>query len=225
MLEFFQHKILHIWLLGGWTMIPLAVLSLMIYGLAVSILRYFSRREYRRLREETWVQWVRDPARGEGEVGEIIRYTQDEVKSADEIHLRFAEINASKFPELDRRLSVLNTLVAAAPLVGLLGTVFGMLLTFRALAVGGGKITDMMAQGISAALFPPEVGLCVALPGLMLIYIIKRKRHEYEAFLARLESVTIRYFRKQLPLTPAPAPAPPPRAAASGRVDVVPQPA
>ena len=45
-------------------------------------------------------------------------------------------------------------------------TVFGMLVTFQALASGsGGEVTEAMAGGISQALFPPEVGLCISLPG------------------------------------------------------------
>jgi hypothetical protein len=41
----------------------------------------------------------------------------------------------------------------------------------------------------------------VALPGLMLVHFIKRKRLEYEAFLARLESYTIQYFKKHFTAT------------------------
>jgi biopolymer transport protein ExbB len=116
----------------------------------------------------------------------------------NEVHNRFAEVAASKLPPLDRRLSSLNLLITVAPLIGLLGTVFGMLMTFKALASGGGELTEAMASGISMALFPPEVGLCVALPGMALVYWIKRKRQEYEAFLARLESATIRIYKARL---------------------------
>ena len=183
-------------------MIPLLGLSLMIYALAARLLLYFSKRDFHKLNENEWMSWVRDPALGRGEVGEIIRYTQDEARSPDEIHNRFTEVMASKLPSIDRHLSSLGTLIAAAPLLGLLGTVFGMLVTFKALALGGGgAVTDQMAAGISQALFPPEVGLCVALPGLLLSHVIKRKRLEYEAFLAHVESCTIQYFKRNLTAT------------------------
>lgn len=196
MLEMFIHKIWNIWTAGGWVMIPLLVLSLLIYGLAAQMWLYFSKRSFTKVSEDEWRGWVRDPSLGRGEVGEIIRYCQDGVTRPDDIHCRFAEVMISKIPPIDRRLSTLNTLIAAAPLLGLLGTVFGMLVTFQALATGGGKATDMMAAGISQALFPPEVGLCIALPGLMLVHMIKRKRLEYEAFLAHLESYTIQFYKK-----------------------------
>jgi len=204
MLETFIKQVWNIWMAGGWVMIPLLGLSLMIYALAARLLIYFSRRDFHKLNEDEWMSWVRAPELGRGEVGEIIRYTQDEVRTPDEIHSRFSEVMAARLPSIDRRLSTLGTLIAAAPLLGLLGTVFGMLVTFKALALGGGgAVTDQMAAGISQALFPPEVGLCVALPGLLISHVIKRKRLEYEAFLAHVESCTIQYFKQTFTATPA----------------------
>lgn len=197
MLESWLGRIWDTWMMGGWTMLPLCALSLMIYGSAVRLLMHCSRLEHRGITDEALGRWVKEPEKAEGEVGEIIRYTQDGVKSLGEIHNRFSEVVTAKIPHIDRRLTFLNLLVTAAPLLGLLGTVMGMLVTFKALATGGGQLTEQLASGISQALFPPEVGLCVALPGLLLIYVIKRKRHEYDAFLARLESFTVQHYRRQ----------------------------
>jgi biopolymer transport protein ExbB len=203
MLETHFNKIVGIWMAGGWVMIPLAALSLMIYALAASLILYFKRRGYDKVTALQWQAWVENPQIGEGEVGEIIRYTQDDVRTPDDIHCRFSEVMGAKIPAIDRRLSTLNTLIGAAPLLGLLGTVFGMLVTFKSLAVGGGgKVTDMMAAGISQALFPPEVGLCVALPGLMLVHFIKRKRHEFGLAGQRLQGRRGRIQRLQHRLTP-----------------------
>lgn len=57
-------------------------------------------------------------------------------------------------------------------------------------------MAEMMAKGISAALFPPEVGLCIAIPGLLMVHLLKRKRDEYDAFLAKLESFTVQMHKK-----------------------------
>lgn len=206
MLETHFEQIWSIWRAGGWVMIPLLALSLVIYWNAMRLLLYFRRRAFHRLTEDTWREWVKRPDQGEGEVGELIRFTQDGARTMDDVHVRFAEVAASKLPVIDRRLNFLNVLITAAPLLGLLGTVFGMLVTFQALALGGGgRVTDQMAAGISQALFPPEVGLCIALPALMLAYVIKRKRQEYEAFLAQVESFTVQEFKRRI--SPAPAPA------------------
>ena len=202
MTELFVDKVWNVWRAGGWTMIPLALLSLLIYSQALRLLLYFAGRQHARLDRETWLRWVSRPEEAEGEVGEIIRYTQEEARSVADIQSRFAEVIGTKLPVIDRRLVFLNLLITAAPLIGLLGTVLGMLVTFQSIALGGGQMSEMMSAGISQALFPPEVGLCVALPGLALVYLIKRKRAEYEAFLARLESVTVQHFRRRFEVEP-----------------------
>ncbi|MCX8091612.1 MAG: MotA/TolQ/ExbB proton channel family protein [Verrucomicrobiae bacterium] len=201
-------RILHIWSAGGWVMWPLLALALMMFFTAVRLWRNLAARQYRRLPEETWKLWVRKPEKGEGEVGEIIRYALEEARSTRDINSRFAEVTALTLPPIDRQLQLLGTFVAAAPLVGLLGTVFGMLVTFQALAAGGGggKVTEAMAAGISQALFPPEVGLCIALPGLVFIQVIRRQRRELEAFLAHLESYAVQWFRTKA-VCPQAAPA------------------
>lgn len=201
-------RILHIWSAGGWVMWPLMALALMMFFTAVRLWRELAGCQFRTLPEAEWKQWVRKPGHGQGEVGEIIRYVQEDARTAGEISTRFAEVAARIFPPIERQLQTLGTFVAAAPLVGLLGTVFGMLVTFQALASGGGggQVTEAMANGISQALFPPEVGLCISLPGLIIIQLIKRRRQEYEAFLARVESFTVQWSRSQagLPFVPAP---------------------
>jgi biopolymer transport protein ExbB len=200
-------RIIHIWSAGGWVMWPLLALAILMFHTAVRLWLNLSSRQYRQLSEDSWKSWVKQPEKGEGEVGEIIRYTQDEARNADDISTRFAEVSSNTLPAIDRQVQTLGTFVAAAPLVGLLGTVFGMLVTFQALASGGGgKVTEAMAAGISQALFPPEVGLCIALPGLIFIQLIKRRRQELEAFLARLESYTVQWRRSQigLPFVPNP---------------------
>jgi biopolymer transport protein ExbB len=194
--------ILKIWSQGGWVMWPLLGVCLAMFASGLGLWRNLLRRQHRRLPEAEWQGWVRQPETAEGEVGEIIRYAAAG-RSSVEVSQRFAEVAAAELPAIDRRLSTLGAFVAAAPLVGLLGTVFGMLVTFQALATGGGgKVTQAMADGISQALFPPEVGLCIALPGMILVHLIRRQRQELEAFLARLESYTIQHLRKTLPPEP-----------------------
>lgn len=189
-------QIVGVWQDGGWVMFPLALVGVAMYLIAIQLLLYFSRRDFRRISPDVWSVWVKDPSKGEGEVGEIIRYTQDEVESLDAIHNRFAEIQGSKMPRINLRLMILNILVTAAPLMGLLGTVLGMIQTFGAISHGGGNLVDLISSGISKALITTETGLLIALPGYFLAYIIRGKRNEYVAFLAQLESATMQQFHK-----------------------------
>ena len=195
--DFFERS-WRIWVDGGMVMIPLFLVSMCIYILAAQLLLYFYRRQLNRVGEETWQNWIASPKEAAGEVGEIIRYTQDEVRSLADIQGRFSEVASAKIPPIERRLVLMNILVLAAPLLGLLGTVLGMLTTFRAISLGGGKMAEMVAKGISEALITTEMGLLIAIPGYFLAYVIRRKKAEYEAFLARLESCTIQCFKKNL---------------------------
>jgi hypothetical protein len=77
---------------------------------------------------------------------------------------------------------VLNTLVAAAPLAGLLGTVMGMLAMFSGLSHGKGQAgMQKVAAGMQEALITTQTGLTIALPGLFIALIIKSKRDRIEA--------------------------------------------
>ena len=189
--------IFDVWQSGGLVMFPLLLVALLIYTVATSLLLHFRQRGYRHLQDDTVAGWVKAPETGEGEVGEIIRYTQDEVGKLDEVYSRFSVVFASRLPFFERLLVFLNTLVATAPLLGLLGTVMGMLVTFKGLSVGGGKLVDVVASGISEALITTEMGLLIAVPGYFMAYAIKRRKDEYEAFLVRLESLTLQQFKRK----------------------------
>lgn len=191
----FVTKIWDSWREGGWTMVPLALVALALYGSSVKMLFDLSRRGFRKVRETNLREMVQDPSKARGDLGEIVRYTQDDVRSLEEISTRFAEVTSAQIPEIDRKLGFVNVLVSTAPLLGLLGTVLGMLVTFQAISSGGTKMVDAMARGISEALITTEMGLLVALPGMILAYMVRRRRNEYAGVLATLESLTLRKFR------------------------------
>ncbi len=195
MLETFLRETGRIWAEGGGVMIALALLALFLYAFAADLLLTLSRAGCRRLDPETGKGWIRDPATAPGPLGEILRYSQDEVRSLEEIRNRFDEIRLAVFPRIDRRLFFLVTLTTAAPLLGLLGTVLGMLSTFDALAGGGGRVIDMVASGVSTALITTKTGLLIAIPGYFLAATVRRRRNEYAALLAGLESLTMQQFR------------------------------
>jgi biopolymer transport protein ExbB len=69
---------------------------------------------------------------------------------------------------LDERLAVIGVLAAIAPLLGLLGTVLGMIETFDVIAVFGTGNSRAMASGIGVALITTQTGLLVAIPGMVM---------------------------------------------------------
>jgi len=189
-------EILQIWKSGGWVMIPLFALAVLLYAQAFQLVMYVRRTSLRTATEVHWWDWVRDPSQAEGRVKEIIEYTQRDVTTADQLRNRFDEIRLALVSLIDRRTLFVGTLVAAAPLLGLLGTVLGMLQTFYGISTSGGSETaGVVAAGISEALVTTQTGLTIALPGLFIVMIIQRQRHGLEAKIARLESLTLSHLK------------------------------
>lgn len=192
-------KMFHAWETGGWVMPALALLGIVMYASAAHLLLTLFQRGLTKTSDADLRRWVNKPEEAPKNVRELIRYTQDEVQSLKDIEGRFAEVEAAKVPDVDRRIAFLNVIVVSAPLFGLLGTVGGMLLTFKAIGVGGSSTSDIIAKGISEALVATQTGMMVAIPGFMLAHVAKRWRNEYVSFLARLEGVTLRHFRREFP--------------------------
>lgn len=69
---------------------------------------------------------------------------------------------------LERNLTMLGTIATISPLLGLLGTVVGMIVAFTGLTASGGADSDVLALGISQALITTAFGLFIAVPGLVL---------------------------------------------------------
>lgn len=76
-------------------------------------------------------------------------------------------------PKLERRLQVAGTIVQIAPLLGLLGTVSGMIMTFESLRHQNVAGTPF-AAGIAKALYTTEFGLLVAIPGVYFGFLLGR---------------------------------------------------
>ena len=86
-----------------------------------------------------------------------------------------------RFSWVKRRLPMIAVLVATAPLSGLLGTVFGMFLTFSGLASqAAAKPIDTISAGISSAMITTQAGLFMAIPGAILLAIIRSQTQGVE---------------------------------------------
>lgn len=190
------HTILETWSNGGWVMGALATVALVSYTMAIQLMISLFHRGLTKVSDSDIERWVADPSLAPKSLREMFRYTQDDVQNLREIEGRFREVEAARIPEVDRRIAVVNTLVISAPLFGLLGTVLGMLLTFKAIGVGGSSTSEVIAKGISEALVATQTGMMVAIPGLLMAHVAKRWRNEFVAFLLRAEGITLRHFRR-----------------------------
>jgi biopolymer transport protein ExbB len=87
-----------------------------------------------------------------------------------------------------QRRITLGAMIAAAPLLGLLGTVSGMVLTFESLSGRSSEKTmEVLARGISEVLVATESGLVVAIPALVLVLMANRGLRKYMQRLTQLE--------------------------------------
>ena len=75
---------------------------------------------------------------------------------------------------LEKNVGILSTIATLSPLLGLLGTVSGMIKTFKVMAQGGGN-PSLLSGGIAEALITTAAGLCVAIPVLVGYRILKDK--------------------------------------------------
>lgn len=180
---------------GGWVMIPLFMLGLVAFFTGAKLLLFFFRGNHKKTSVKTCEQWVNDPSQAQGTVGEMIRYSQDGVSSVTDIQNRFSEIRTAEIPRLQQNITFLQIMINTAPLMGLLGTVLGMLTTFYGIALGGSEsTTSIVASGIQVALITTQMGLVLAIPGYFLTYFLKQKVLDYESFLVRLESISLQHF-------------------------------
>lgn len=180
---------------GGWVMVPLFLLGLVAFYVGARLFLFFMRGNHRKTSVNTCEEWVRDTSKAKGMVGEIIRYSQDGVNSVADIQNRFAEIRTAEIPRLQQNITFLGIMINTAPLLGLLGTVLGMLTTFYGIALGGSEsTTSIVAGGIQVALITTQMGLCLAIPGYIFVYYLKQKVIDYESFLVRLESISLQHF-------------------------------
>tara|TARA_Y100001949_G_C15868018_1_gene278213 strand:- start:443 stop:790 length:348 start_codon:yes stop_codon:yes gene_type:complete len=84
------------------------------------------------------------------------------------MELKLSEAALKEMPELTKGLLFIKVIAAVAPLMGLLGTVTGMIKTFQVITLYGAGDPKLMAGGISQALMTTVLGLCVAIPMVLL---------------------------------------------------------
>jgi biopolymer transport protein ExbB len=102
-------------------------------------------------------------------------------------------LDSSFFPyyqQVKRGRVVIMGIVTVAPLVGLLGTVAGMIETFDSLGdMTLFSQTGGIAGGISQALFSTQMGLCVAIPGVIIGRLLDRRQRQFEEELDQIKAL------------------------------------
>jgi len=166
---------------GGWLMIPLGTCSIL--ALAIIIERFISlgmmERKANRFIETMLGILKGNDDRKLDKISALCEMTPSplarilqagiERKDRDRIEIKEAVEDAgySEAPYLEKNLRILETVVTISPLLGLLGTVMGMIKAFNVIAVQGVGQPGALAGGIAEALITTAVGLSIAIPGLI----------------------------------------------------------
>lgn len=102
-------------------------------------------------------------------LGRVLQAYEDNPRvDVETLELKLNDAVLKEVPHLDRGLNILKVLAAVAPLMGLLGTVVGMIVTFQTITMWGTGEPKLMAGGISQALVTTVQGLVAAIPLLLL---------------------------------------------------------
>ena len=175
---------------GGTLMFALLALSLYLYYLGFELwlrMRSVVPNDLQSIPRDRWAGFKQG-----GRVDQIMRYCLADHQNREETRKRFEQIRQSESSYLNRRLRFLLVLASSAPLIGLLGTVAGMLRTFAGLSMEESYKMDLGASGISQALVTTQAGLLIAIPALAFLHLLNRRKKDWLRCLNRMESISMR---------------------------------
>ncbi len=185
---------------GGWLMVPLLMASVL--ALAIISERYWALRRSAvapsRLVEQI-LGWHRDNRLNNDNIAMLYHSSPlgkmlaaglvNRNHSREVMKESLEESGRHEVHELERYLSALGSIAAGTPLIGLLGTVIGMIKVFDAITLGGVGDPAVLSTGISEALITTAAGLSVAIPSLIFYRLLKRKVDE---LVVEMEQAAIR---------------------------------
>lgn len=167
---------MNIFMLGGWMMWPLALVSVMVTAIIIERILLFSSCPFP---ARDFTEWLEKAV--EGDTAPLL-----EAMGRIALLKRFSGLMASSHPQreaslriegeavvrkLEKHLSMLSILARLAPLMGLLGTVLGMISTFSEIAnAQAGVNMNQLAGGIWQALITTAAGLVIAIPALFFLH-------------------------------------------------------
>ncbi len=171
---------------GGLLMLPIILCSVVAVAIVIERLWFLRRAKIApvNLLAQVW-RWYKDGVLGnvrlkelrkQSPLGEIMAAGLVNARHGREVMRDSVQEAASKVVhEMERYLNTLGTVAAVAPLLGLLGTVIGMIDVFTIIMLEGSGNASILAGGISKALITTAAGLSVAIPSVIFHrYLVRR---------------------------------------------------
>jgi len=132
--------------------------------------------------DQVIVQLQQNQAFQTSPLGRILKAGIENQSMGEQFAKAQMEVTASQeIGYLERNINFLGTMSAVAPLLGLLGTVVGIIESFLVIDIGSSSSPTLMIPGISKALITTAVGMLIAIPALMAYRYFQRLVHEYIA--------------------------------------------
>lgn len=176
-------------------MVPLIVCSLAMWALILErIVTFRELGERGDLRIKAAIDLVTSggdaaQAQGDGLCARVVRRFLRERSGHAGVDRELLRLCAMRIePTLTHNLATIAVLAGIAPLLGLLGTVIGMIETFDVISVFGTGNARAMASGISIAMVTTQTGLVVAVPGLLSSFLLQRRAQRFELRLEEIRS-------------------------------------
>jgi len=189
---------------GGWIMLPIMLASIAV--IAISIERYWTLNAKKIAPKHLLVQvwgWIKNnqidanrlsELKQSSELGRILAAGLSNSRGGREFMKDSIQEAASQvIHDMERYVGALGTIAAIAPLMGLLGTVFGMIKVFFVIELEGTGNAGALAGGISEALYTTAAGLMVAIPAMI----------SYRYFVRRIDSLVLNMEQEAIKLVDA----------------------
>ena len=142
------------------------IIGLGIFGLLIAFVRWIGLSSAAR---KVSAQLKSDTASTDNPLGRVLAaYEANTNADTETIELKLSEAALKEMPDLTKGLLFIKVISVVAPLMGLLGTVTGMIKTFQVITLFGAGDPKMMAGGISQALMTTVLGLVVAIPMVLI---------------------------------------------------------
>jgi biopolymer transport protein ExbB len=185
---------------GGWLMLPIILCSIAVVAICIERLLALNPEKIapRNLLAQVW-GWIKNnqldaqkirQLKASSPLGRILAAgLSNSNHGRDVMKESIQEAASHVVHDLERYLNTLGTIAAVAPLLGLLGTVIGMIKVFTAIMLQGTGNAGVLAGGISEALITTAAGLSVAIPALIMHRFYSRR---IDTVVVTLEQETIK---------------------------------
>lgn len=199
-----KNELIQVFISGGYVMFPLLICS--IISLSIIIERLYNLREKKIIKREeiNKINELLDKGfynkaleiciSNPNPVNNIIRAILENKETSNEgLRQIIADAAKLELPKIEKYLSMLSTIASVSPLLGLLGTVTGMMKVFHVITSIGLGEPAALSGGIAEALITTVFGLAIAIPSLIMHNFFQ---HKAELIIGNIESLALSFMKK-----------------------------